>query len=227
MYHEVGPDQGIKNHFKDHPKHAFGSKGGLNVKRIYALFKSLEEAETIPEKAPLSLSDFKKIEKIETWLANECQPTGLLVGPAGCSKSLFGKAITEHNRLKMLSVQHPDSLKRLKKDNNMIFYDDVNFEKIDRQQLIALLETDKASQIRVLYDIVEKPAKIVQLIALNLDALKRLKLKLEALQLLRRLVIMPVSGDFTVNINNINLHYHAHIYNNHDTINRNKNILET
>ena len=172
------------------------------------------------QESPFGLSDFILPERLQAWCDQDCQPTLILVGEAGTCKTVFCITIARERGLKLLICNHIEGLKDLTDEHTAILFDDFSFKSLEKQQLLAVLATDQAKQLRVLHSTVTKPPGLVQMITLNPDALDNLTTILRHRQYSRRICIVFLEKPliFNLNLNIVQIHNHTHIYNNPENI---------
>lgn len=187
------------------------------------------DVQTLNESCPFSLSDFEIPARLQEWIDAKCQPSLFLIGEAGTGKSMFCYALAKAKNYRVLTVNHPDSIRELKADHDMVLFDDLNFKEIDPIQLLAFIDTTMQKTIRVLHGTVVKPKGKIQAFTLNKDVARKLRNMVLQDQYLRRMHVVELHKPILVNIN-VNLtqefHIHNHIYNNKENIEENRRILK-
>jgi hypothetical protein len=95
------------------------------------------------------------------------QKTLFIMGKPGSGKTRFIMAYCEDKGIKPLIVNNIDALKSIQEDHGMIVFDDVDFSNSSREELISLLDAEKSSDIRILYQTVQLPANLPRTILSN------------------------------------------------------------
>jgi hypothetical protein len=95
------------------------------------------------------------------------QKTLFIMGKPGSGKTKFLMAYCEDKGIKPLIVNNIDALKSIRDDHGMIVFDDVDFSNSSREELISLLDAEKSSDIRILYQTVQLPANLPRTILSN------------------------------------------------------------
>lgn len=93
----------------------------------------------------------------------------ILVGPPGCGKSLLLKALFEDVlKVKTLVVNDKEGLRNFDPSYHTgLIFDDPNFERENREQLIQLLDNER-QLVRIRYTVAEVPANTPKAISLNM-----------------------------------------------------------
>ena len=182
---------------------------------------------------PFRVEDFQPLKMIEKWRENGFRPTLVLVGPGGCGKTQFVKALAKENGWKMLIVNHKEGLKDLTVKHDAVFFDDLVVDSFNAQEWLALLEGDDQRTIRLLYSSIRKRGGLAQILAFNKTAFSRIKKNFKRTEILRRCHVVPIPPNFIINQNITNNNnilinpkiIHQHIYNNPETIEANRQAL--
>jgi hypothetical protein len=95
------------------------------------------------------------------------QKTLFIMGKPGSGKTKFIMAYCENKGIKPLIVNNIDALKSIQGGHGMIVFDDVDFSNSSREELISLLDAEKCSDIRILYQTVQLPANLPRTILSN------------------------------------------------------------
>lgn len=95
------------------------------------------------------------------------QKTLFIMGKPGSGKTKFLMAYCQDKGIKPLIVNNIDALKSIRDDHGMIVFDDVDFSNSSREELISLLDAEKSSDIRILYQTVQLPANLPRTILSN------------------------------------------------------------
>jgi hypothetical protein len=95
------------------------------------------------------------------------QKTLFIMGKPGSGKTRFIMAYCENKGIKPLIVNNIDALKSIQEDHGMIVFDDVDFSNSSREELISLLDAEKSSDIRILYQTLQLPANLPRTILSN------------------------------------------------------------
>jgi hypothetical protein len=95
------------------------------------------------------------------------QKTLFIMGKPGSGKTRFMMAYCESKCIKPLIVNNIDALKLIQEDHGMIVFDDVDFSNSSREELISLLDAEKSSDIRILYQTLQLPANLPRTILSN------------------------------------------------------------
>ena len=230
MSDEAGVSKAMLHYMTRYPDRAFSGRSAITLERSLKRREELKRADLTSTKnalsTPFSLKDFDLPPRLLKWIEKGCQPTLMLVGPAGCGKTQFVKALASEMDWNMLMVSHKEALKLLTDDHTAIFYDDMSFKDIDEYTLLDLLESNDGKHIRILNKIIPKKKGLVQVIAMNRDVSVQLDMYLRRKEYSRRCKIVEVPHDFirTVNVtNNIQINVHNNIYNNPENIRENEN----
>lgn len=135
MAREEGYAKALEYHDKVNPKASMGSKTLLNLERYFRRKAELERGSTFSIRqslcTPYKETDFKEIDTIEQWKDNGYQPPLILVGPPGCGKTQFVKALASAQGWYMHIVNHRKSVKYLTNQQDSIFFDDMFLKKLD------------------------------------------------------------------------------------------------
>lgn len=232
MSDKEGVEETLRYYDQNHPQLAMGGKSLLQVERTLKRRAELERSSLAVTKAALStpykVEDFKEIPKLEKWKKNGFQPTLILVGPAGCGKTQFVKALASENGWHMLLVNHKEALKNLSEAHDALFLDDISLDSIDEHTLLALLETNDDRTIRILRGTVHKRKGLVQMFAFNKLVFGQLRKVLQRREFARRCEVVRVPQEFIINVNvfkNCTITNHNNIYNNPETIKENQQAL--
>ena len=232
MMKREGPQRTLEYYAEHYPKEALGGK---SLARVRMHLKELEDLKRgnilVREKAiamPFKTSDFNLTSVIKKWIESDHQPTLFLVGPAGCGKTQFIKAMASEKGWNVLRISHKEGLKYLTSEHDALICEELSLQDLDDQAFLALLETQDATLIRILHTIVEKKPGLVQIFAFNKTPFLELAHWFNRYEFARRCMIVQVPSDFINNRNITNnyqlnqINVHNHIYNNPDTVKANQ-----
>jgi hypothetical protein len=121
-------------------------------------------------KSKFTLDDFIVSPVLATLLDKALieQKTLFIMGKPGSGKTRFMMAYCENKGIKPLIVNNIDALKSIRDDHGMIVFDDVDFSNSTREELISLLDAEKSSDIRILYQTLQLPANLPRTILSNM-----------------------------------------------------------
>lgn len=240
MSNREGIHKTLQFYGENYPKEAIGSKNLLSVERTLKRMRDLSRT-TLLEKqkaleTPFQLEDFKVLPKIKQWIDNEFQPSLILVGPPGCGKTQFVKALAKKYKWNILFINHREGFKHLTPEHDAVALDDTSLENLDAGALLALFEKDDSRTVRILHGSVEKKGGLVQIFIFNKEVFDDISHHFKQRQFSRRVYIVIAPNDFinpkvvnNLNINNThntqNINIHNHIYNNPQTIRDNDEVL--
>ena len=175
-----GIDDAQMWYIKTHPRKA---AGGISMDRLTKLFYQGQDLQTkmiTTEEIPpfKSLEEFNLTPEVQQWLDNGCNPTLVLYGEGGTGKTSFARALAFQNKLKMLMVNHRDDFKKYDFSYNLIVFDDFQFNDLNRDQVLAALDSNQARTINVKNGHVTKKAGLLHIVAINPTALAKLLRKI-------------------------------------------------
>ena len=151
-----------------------------------------------------------------------------MVGPTACGKTQFAKALAKEHGWNMLIANHREGLKDLTFEYNAIFFDDLSFQDLDHDTILAILESKDFTTIRVLYGAVDKKGGMVQMMAFNDRVWEELCPIFERHEYARKFCVAHIPNNFIITstlVNNVSYKIHNHIYNNPDTIRANRQAI--
>jgi len=94
--------------------------------------------------------------------------TLMLMGPSGCGKTKFIEAYLESKGRKPLVINDINSIKDFDKDSHdCIVFDDVDWSKVAREQMIKLLDSNDPTTFRVTHGSVSIPSKTPRFVLSN------------------------------------------------------------
>lgn len=132
-------------------------------------------------------TDFNYPQEILDWFEYEkFTKTLVLIGPSG-----FGKTeamITLLQDFYPILIPEINELANLDEDSNAILFDDVNWEKFSREQLLKIVESKRPTSIRILYQSVLLRPKIVKVIIANVDPFPNMEIDPNLIGISRRIV---------------------------------------
>lgn len=109
--------------------------------------------------------------------------------------------LESHNPLFISDI---NGLKNLKGENKSIIFDDVDFSKLTREEILHLVDKERDSDIRVLYDVVKISSDVIKVITSNkIEGI--LDIKDEAIRRRIREVKVKKPMYLVTNTNNITL----------------------
>jgi adenylate kinase family enzyme len=216
MFQQKGRRATLRQHFNDQLKQSFGSLKLTDVDKLLKLLENLNQNQPEVPRANYKIQDFKIDAELQHWIQSNKKPTLVICGPPGAGKTQFTYALANGLGLKPLTINHIEGFANLDHEHNALVMDDFNFNKIDEEQLLAIVDNESQKQIRVLYRNVNKKAGLVQVILLNREALAKIADLLEQERFLRRILVKRVSNDFIQNVQiNVNVNSGAHLHIHH------------
>jgi hypothetical protein len=199
-FFEHGRDATLRKYFSDDTKKAFGKVDLVSVDKLFAVLQRTEESKIRPVESSFKVIDFKVEGKLRKWIEADPKPTLFLVGDSGVGKSQFVLALAKELGWLMEIINQVEGIRRISPQHNAIFFDDFSFGKIDEEQLLALVDTEFRKDLRVLYGAVSKLPGLVQVFAMNHEALAKIEPSISQPRFLRRIEIVHIPNDFMPNV---------------------------
>ena len=179
MAQKVGVSKAMAYYIENYPKEAFKSRSLLPFERSLTRAAELKRGDLTSTRdalsTPFSVKDFDLPEKLQRWIDSGYQPTLILVGPPGCGKTQFVKALASLMGWNMLILNHKESLKKLSGEHDGIFYDDMSFKDVDDFTLLAMFESVDNRDIRILNKVIDKRGGLIQIFALNKKVFQQIR----------------------------------------------------
>lgn len=171
-----GIDDAQMWYMKTHPRKA---AGGISMEKLTKLFYQEQNLQTkmiTTEEIPpfKSLEEFNLTPELQKWVDNEYQPTLVLYGEGGTGKTSFARALAFQNNFKMLMVNHRDDFKKYDFSYNLIVFDDFQFNDLNRDQVLAALDSKQTRTINVKNGHVTKKGGLPHIVAINPTAFTNL-----------------------------------------------------
>jgi hypothetical protein len=123
------------------------------------------------------------------------QKTLFILGEPGSGKTKFMLAYCESEGLKPLIVNNVDALKSIHENHGMIVFDDVDFSKATREQVISLLDCEKASDLKIIYQTIYLRADLPRTVLSNRDPEKVFYGLMDLGEIKRRLLYFDLEGN--------------------------------
>jgi len=164
-----GSDLALKEYKDKYPERAYKKFSILqnNIEKAMKNEEKFEKNYLILDLDDFELDKLEKKEVFQTWWDDIFKVTLIIRGLTGKGKSLLAQAIMQKLGIPYLEVTNYEGLKNLTSMHKGIIFDDANLSKLNTQEMINLVETRKATDLRILYKTIRKPAGLIQIITIN------------------------------------------------------------
>ena len=154
--------------FDQYPREAI-RRGNHLLLNLIGMSSHLQELRSSTHVHVYDLTEFQNISAtVWRWVENPSIGTLVLYGPSGTGKTELAKALLKSMGLNYIIIGDKNSLRKFDVSlHQAIIFDDMNFEPIAREELIALLDTHNGGDIRILYSVVHVPGYVARIFTTN------------------------------------------------------------
>ena len=177
---------------------------------------------------PFKLEDFDMPPIITRWIEDNFQPPLILVGESGSGKTQLGKTLATVYGWNMLTVNHLQGLKELTSSHDAILFDDFSTQDMTEALWLAITDTSRDRDIRLLRASVTKRQSLTHIFTFNVEAFKKVAYRFKRKKFAKRCRVTQLPSNFIINmnlVNNIQINNYNHIYNNLEAIKANKQAV--
>ena len=152
MAEREGKNKTLQYYAENFPSQALGSKSLANIEKFLTLLSEVKRKNEMAMErkmySPFTLENFNLPPVIIQWLKDGLEPPLIIIGPPGCGKTQFIKAlITELG----LNAHTTEGIKFLSPEHEILVLDDCSLQDLNDSATLALLETCEDQIVRVMH----------------------------------------------------------------------------